>query len=163
MTTLDATEYRRVVGTFATGVCVITTGSDNGTHAITVNSLTSVSLDPMLLLVCLDRSSRALPVLDESGAFNVNVLGQHQEDVSRTFASKTHDHAVSADCAIGLTGAPLLPDCLAYMHCRIVQRFEAGDHIILLAAVEHAELGAEAPPLVFYRGSYSALAEAPIR
>ena len=161
MTSLDATEYRKVVGTFATGVSVITTGSNGTSHAITVNSLTSVSLDPTLVLVCLDSNSRALAEIEKSGVFNVNILGEHQEEVSRTFASRLHDHSVGESYAVGVTGAPLLQDCLAYLHCRLERKFEAGDHIILLGVVEHAELGRDARPLLFYRGRYSALADQP--
>jgi flavin reductase (DIM6/NTAB) family NADH-FMN oxidoreductase RutF len=156
--TIDTMQYRQVAGAFATGVSVITTGQGGNYHAITVNSLTSVSLDPTLLLVCLDRNSRALSVVEESGVFNINILSDGQEEVSRRFASKQQDHGMDASYDLGVTGAPLIPGCLAYMHCRVGQTFEAGDHKIILATVEHAEMGTDAAPLLYFRGKYALLA-----
>jgi 3-hydroxy-9,10-secoandrosta-1,3,5(10)-triene-9,17-dione monooxygenase reductase component len=151
--------YRRVVGNFATGVAVVTSGSGADSHGVTVNSFTSVSLDPTLLLVCLDRSSRSRAAILETGVFNINVLSDTQEHVSRLFASKDRPQTWIDDlhCGYGKLGAPLIPDCLAYMECRLTETLEAGDHTILIAEVEHAEIADESMPLCFFRGKYAFL------
>jgi flavin reductase (DIM6/NTAB) family NADH-FMN oxidoreductase RutF len=153
--TLDPLAYRHVAGAFATGVSVVTTGRDGNFHAITINSLTSVSLEPTLLLICLDQGSRTLPLAAESGVFNINILREDQEHISRLFASKSASHALSdVDFELGALGAPLIGGCLAYLQCRVVDQMEAGDHTILLAEVVHAEMGDEGPPLLYFRGRY---------
>jgi flavin reductase (DIM6/NTAB) family NADH-FMN oxidoreductase RutF len=153
--TLDPLAYRQVAGAFATGVSVVTTGRDGNFHAITINSLTSVSLEPTLLLICLDRNSRTLPLAEESGVFNINILREDQEHISRTFATRNASHALDeVEFELGALGAPLITGCLAYLQCRVVDQMEAGDHTILLAQVEQAHLGEEGPPLLYYRGRY---------
>jgi flavin reductase (DIM6/NTAB) family NADH-FMN oxidoreductase RutF len=157
---VDSMTYRRVVGNFATGVAVVTSGAAADVHGVTVNSFTSVSLDPTLLLVCLDRSSRSRAKILETGIFNINVLSKSQEHVSRIFASKDRPETWFEDlrCTSGEMGAPLIPDCLAYMECALTATHEAGDHTILVAEVQRAELADEAMPLCFFRGQYTALA-----
>jgi flavin reductase (DIM6/NTAB) family NADH-FMN oxidoreductase RutF len=157
---VDPMTYRRVVGNFATGVAVVTSGTGEDVHGVTVNSFTSVSLDPTLLLVCLDRSSRSRAMILATGVFNINVLSNSQEHVSRIFASKDRPEAWFEDllCTSGEMGAPLIPDCLAYMECRLAETHEAGDHTILIAEVQRAELADDAMPLCFFRGQYTALA-----
>jgi flavin reductase (DIM6/NTAB) family NADH-FMN oxidoreductase RutF len=156
---VDATEYRRVVGNFATGVAVVTTGSGEDAHGVTVNSFTSVSLDPTLLLVCLDRSSRSRATIIETGVFNINVLSDGQEHVSRLFASRDRPPTWFQDlhCVRGELGAPLIPGCLAYMQCQLIESHEAGDHTILIAEVQRAEIAEDGAPLCFFRGKYAFL------
>ncbi|HLG12493.1 MAG TPA: flavin reductase family protein [Dehalococcoidia bacterium] len=157
---VDAMTYRRVVGNFATGVAVVTSGSGEDVHGVTVNSFTSVSLDPTLLLVCLDRSSRSRAMILETGVFNINVLNNDQERVSRLFASKDRPMTWFEDlrCSYGELGAPLIPECLAYMECQLSETHEAGDHTILIAEVQHAAIADERAPLCFFRGKYAFLA-----
>jgi flavin reductase (DIM6/NTAB) family NADH-FMN oxidoreductase RutF len=157
---VDALTYRRVVGNFATGVAVVTSGSGPDVHGVTVNSFTSVSLDPTLLLVCLDRSSRSRATILATGVFNINILSDGQEDVSRLFASRDRPERWFEDlgCRYGELGAPLIPGCLAYMECRLTDTHEAGDHTILVAEVERADVAEESLPLCFFRGRYAALA-----
>jgi flavin reductase (DIM6/NTAB) family NADH-FMN oxidoreductase RutF len=153
--TLDPLVYRQVAGAFATGVSVMTTGHNGVFHAITINSLTSVSLDPTMLLICLDRNSRTLPLAEESGVFNINILREDQEHISRTFARRDTDHSLGDyEIEMGELGVPLIKGCLAYFQCRVAERVHAGDHTILLARVEQAHLGEDGPPLLFYRGRY---------
>jgi flavin reductase (DIM6/NTAB) family NADH-FMN oxidoreductase RutF len=158
---VDAMSYRRVVGNFATGVAVVTSGGGPDAHGVTVNSFTSVSLDPTLLLVCLDRSSRSRATILETRVFNINVLSDAQEHVSRLFASKERPETWFADlhCITGELGAPLIPDCLAYMECELRETHEAGDHSILIAEVQRAEISDDGAPLCFFRGRYAFLAE----
>jgi flavin reductase (DIM6/NTAB) family NADH-FMN oxidoreductase RutF len=157
---VDSMTYRRAVGNFATGVAVVTSGSGHDVHGVTVNSFTSVSLDPTLLLVCLDRSSRSRMKILETRVFNINVLSDTQERVSRLFASKDRTNAWFDElkCTYGDLGAPLIPSCLAYLECELTQSHEAGDHTVLIAEVQRAEVADESMPLGFFRGKYAFLA-----
>ncbi len=153
--TVDSHAYRHAIGAFATGVSVLTTGVDGEYHAVTINSLTSVSLEPTLLLVCLDYTSRALPVVQQSGVFNVNILTESQEHLSRHFASKANGHDLDdVGFEPGVLGAPVLSDCLACLECRVVQTIPAGDHLILMGEVDRADVMNEESPLLFHRGKY---------
>ena len=156
---VDAMTYRQVVGNFATGVAVVTAGKPDGCFAVTVNSFTSVSLDPTLLLVCLTTVSRTRAEIMESKAFNINVLSQTQEEVSRFFAKPQDDSSWFAEfhCREGVLGAPIIPDCLAHIECHLVETHEAGDHAILIAEVQHAYVAEEDRPLLFFRGKYGQL------
>ena len=153
--TVDPMLFRRTSGMFATGVLVVTTGREGSFRAITVNSFTTVSLDPTLLLICMAKSSRTLPVMLDSRSLTVNVLREDQEEISRIFASSTIEDGLDRVAwEIGLVGTPVLADCLAYFHCRVDETYEAGDHIIVLARVEEAQIGDEGRPLIFFRGRY---------
>lgn len=159
--TVDSMTYRQVVGNFATGVAVVTAGHPNDCYAVTVNSFTSVSLDPMLLLVCLTTASRTRAEIMESKAFNINVLSDQQEHISRFFAKPQDDSGWFAEfnCRDGELGAPIIPDCLAHIECHLVETHEAGDHTILVAEVRHAYIAQEDRPLLFFRGKYGQLGD----
>jgi 3-hydroxy-9,10-secoandrosta-1,3,5(10)-triene-9,17-dione monooxygenase reductase component len=153
--TVDPMLFRRTAGMFATGVLVVTTGRDGSFRAITVNSFTTVSLEPTLLLICMAKNSRTLPVMLDSRSLTVNVLREDQEEVSRIFASSAIEDGLDrVDWEIGLVGTPVIAGCLAYFHCRVEETHEAGDHIIVLARVEEAQLGEDGRPLIFFRGRY---------
>jgi flavin reductase (DIM6/NTAB) family NADH-FMN oxidoreductase RutF len=158
---VDATTYRQVVGNFATGVAVVTAGPPSRCYAVTVNSFTSVSLDPTLLLVCLTTASRTRAEIMRSKAFNINVLSQDQEQISRYFAKPQDDSSWFAElsCREGELGAPIIPDCLAHIECQLVETHDAGDHTILIAEVRNAFVAQEDKPLLFFRGKYGRIAE----
>jgi flavin reductase (DIM6/NTAB) family NADH-FMN oxidoreductase RutF len=152
---------RAVMGRFATGVCVISTrAADDAPVATTVNALTSVSLEPPLLLVCLARESETLAALRSDGHFLVNVLCASQREHAARFATRgalarTHEVGFAA----GPHGLPALPGSLASIACRLGDVHEAGDHLIVLGEVlasEHCD-GAPVEPLLFYRGDYATL------
>lgn len=158
---VDPMEYRRVVGNFATGVAVVTAGKGDSCQAVTVNSFTSVSLEPTLLLVCLTTSSRTRSEIMKSKVFNINVLSEGQEHVSRMFATSQDDNSWVQElkCTDGALGAPLIPDCLAYMECELTETHDAGDHTIMIAEVQRAFTpDEEGRPLLFFRGKYGQLA-----
>ncbi len=157
---VDAMTYRQVVGNFATGVAVVTAGKGADCHAVTVNSFTSVSLDPTLLLVCLTTASRTRTEIMASRVFNVNVLRDDQEQISRLFAKPQQDSSwvQELNCTEGEFGAPLIPGCLVHMECELAEMHEAGDHTILIAKVQHAFVQDEGRPLLFFRGQYGVLA-----
>jgi 3-hydroxy-9,10-secoandrosta-1,3,5(10)-triene-9,17-dione monooxygenase reductase component len=153
--TVDPMTFRQAAGMFATGVLVVTTGSEGRFRAVTVNSFTTVSLDPTLLLFCLDNRSRTLPLLQESGTLTANVLRDDQEHISRMFASSTSEASIEdVKYDLGIVGTPTIAGCLAHFHCRVVDYHLAGDHTIVLARVEDATFGEPGHPLIFFRGRY---------
>lgn len=158
---VDAMTYRNVVGNFATGVAVVTAGQTGDCYAVTVNSFTSVSLDPTLLLICLTTASRTRAEIMRSNVFNINVLSTDQEHVSRFFAKPQEDSSwfEEFNCHAGELGAPLIPDCLAHIECELTQTHDAGDHTVLIAEVQHAFIALEDKPLLFFRGKYGQMAE----
>jgi len=158
---LDVLDYRRVVGRFATGVTVITTSLDGEQHAMTCNSFTSVSLEPVLVLFCAEKIARFHDVVLQSGTWAVSVLAQGQEDVSRRFAVRgrpLEDQFTGLAFAAGpVTGAALLDGALASLECRTVSVTDAGDHTVFLGEV--LGLGVPDPdgdPLLYYEGRYRA-------
>lgn len=157
---IDGRTFRRVCGLFVTGVTVITTGVDGRAAGTTVNSFTSVSLEPPLVLFCLHKRSRLHDVLRSSGGFAVNFLAGRQESLARAFAGReTADFRDVAHHRSG-QGAPILSEALAFLACRTVDEFAGGDHAIILGEV--VELGvprAGREPLIFFEGSFGALEE----
>jgi flavin reductase (DIM6/NTAB) family NADH-FMN oxidoreductase RutF len=153
----DQNELRRVMGHFATGVTVVTTHDGAGRcYGLTANAVCSVSLEPPLILVCVDKKAESHPAFGLSQAFVVNILADGQEDLSRHFAVSGGDKFVDLPCRNGRTGAPILEGALAHVECRVVSAHDAGDHTIYIGEVEGAE-GREGHPLLFFRGSYHQL------
>jgi flavin reductase (DIM6/NTAB) family NADH-FMN oxidoreductase RutF len=156
---IDKTELRRVMGHFPTGVTVVTTFSKTGQlHGLTINSFTSVSLVPPLVLVCVDKSAESYPCFEESKCFTVNFLAADQEDLSRRFATTGGDKFEGVGYRMGANQAPILTGVLAYLECKVVGAYEGGDHTIYVGEIEQAETR-EAKPLLFYRGGYRNLAD----
>lgn len=156
MHSATATQFRKACGQFLTGVTVVTTRSANGQPTgLTANSFTSVSLDPPMVLVCIDKNIRSHSAFMQSATFAVHVLGSHQEEISRRFASRDVDKFTGLECNETPDGTPLLPDYLVMFHCRIARTYEGGDHTILLGEVESMDNRGEATlPLGFLRGKY---------
>ncbi len=155
---VDPVRFRHVMGHFATGVTVITTRHDGRLHGMTANSVTSVSLEPLLILVCLTRGARTALAIQNAERFAVNILGEHQEDVSRRFARPGQDHFEGLEIAEGPGGLPLIPGCLAYLTCTVHDVVAAGDHDVVLGSVEHCEVRADGGnPLLFFQGGYQRL------
>ncbi len=163
----DVSAFRKAMGSFPTGVTVVTVASgDGGMHGMTVNSFSSVSLDPMLVLACLSQTSRGIGLIEQAGAFAVNVLAAGQQDVSRWFASR-HRPAGSAmfdgvPFERGLTGCPILAGVAASFDCRLRQSHRAGDHLIVLGEVVALVHRPQLEPLVFHAGTYKALENQPV-
>jgi flavin reductase (DIM6/NTAB) family NADH-FMN oxidoreductase RutF len=157
---IDAARYRQIVGHFATGVTVITTAHEGRLHGMTANAVTSVSLNPLMLLVCVDKTANMHDELASAGRFAVNVLTDDQEDISRTFAATTEPEEgrlQGVAYKIGPHGAPLIDDALAYMECEVRSAIDAGDHTIYIGRVLNGEVGDGGAPLLFYRGGYRRL------
>jgi flavin reductase (DIM6/NTAB) family NADH-FMN oxidoreductase RutF len=141
-------------------VTVITTGYEGAFHGMTASAVASLSLEPTQILVCIDRSAQTLPVIQASGYFNVNILSELQEDLSRFFASKEaqQSHALDGiDYSLGKLGVPLLKGTLGFFECRVVQQYDGGDHVIFIGEVEHASLGEAERPLLYYKSRYRRL------
>jgi flavin reductase (DIM6/NTAB) family NADH-FMN oxidoreductase RutF len=143
-----------VIGRFATGVAIVTCQDADGPAGLTTNAVTSLSLDPLLLLVCFDNSSRTLAAVRSARRFAVNVLRAGQEDLAAVFASKRvareKFEAVTHTVAHGV---PVLDDALAWVACDLVELLPGGDHTIGIGSVNGGD-AAEGEPLVFYRGGY---------
>jgi 3-hydroxy-9,10-secoandrosta-1,3,5(10)-triene-9,17-dione monooxygenase reductase component len=150
----DTRELRNTLGMFATGVTVVTVrAADQTPIGITVNSFSSVSLDPPLVLWSLAKTSRTLEVFTTEEHWAVNILSEDQEAISNRFASSEEDKFAGTRTEDGIGGVPLLTGCVARLQCRTVFRYEGGDHIILVGEVLASER-AERPPLVFHGGRY---------
>ena len=149
--------YRQVMGNWATGVTIVSTsGREGKPYGLTVSSFTSVSLDPVLILVCLDNRLTGLQEFKTSGKFGVSVLSDNQEEISRLFARKDSDRPAELYFS-GLTGVPLIRGALVTLECETASMYEGGDHTIFLGKVQAADLGAcrdGQGALAYFRGKY---------
>lgn len=149
--------FRSVLGRFATAVTVLSARDAKGNdHGMTVSAFSSVSLDPPLVLACVDKSASIYPRLFETDYIGISVLNEHQESCSRRFAEKDADRFDDLEIQRGKHGVALLREALAHIEGRIIARHDAGDHTIFVAAVENAS-AFEGRPLLYYRGGYSQL------
>lgn len=151
---LDDRLFRRCLGQYGTGIAIITTEDEGRRAAVTVNSFTSVSLDPPLVLWSIAHTSRSRELFSSSGRFAVNILSAKQMDVSRHFSSKLEDKFADAAWAPGAFGAPLLDGCLAHFECETYSLVDGGDHTIIIGLVKRASRF-EGEPLLFSQGQYS--------
>jgi len=156
-------ELRRALGQFATGVTVVTTRAPDGTPAgITVNSFTSVSLDPPLMLWCLGRDAATFDIFRVAEQHLVNVLAAEQLDVARRFATRGADRFAGVRWSPTDAGLPRLDGCLAWFECAIRSRYEEGDHLILVGRIDSFEV-THGRPLIFHDSRYVAeLTEVPL-
>jgi flavin reductase (DIM6/NTAB) family NADH-FMN oxidoreductase RutF len=151
---IDIRLYRRTCAQFATGITVVTTIDGHGhPHGMTVNSFSSVSLDPPLVLVSIDLKNAILGHFISTSRFAINILAEHQEDLSRRFSSSSGDHFLDLEWHAGASGAPLLEGVLAQLECSVVRTFEAGDHTVLIGEVRLAGYG-EGKPLLYFDSGY---------
>jgi flavin reductase (DIM6/NTAB) family NADH-FMN oxidoreductase RutF len=160
----DPDRFRAVVGHFATGVTVVTCRGPSGPAGLTTNAVTSLSLDPLLMLVCFARGSRTLTAVRSSRRFAVNVLRSDQEDLARVFASKR----VATEKFEAVThrlrdGVPVLDEALAWIACDLRDLHEGGDHVIAVGAVTDMDADGSGEPLLFFRGRYVAGPQAATR
>ena len=160
---LSPIEFRKAMGSFATGVTIITLDLDGEVHGMTANAFASVSLDPLLVLVCVDHATRTHAHLHAKKRFGINVLSEDQRAISEYYARpiRTHERAEEeAGARFGRTkhGTPMLHGALAYLECRLHSSQEAGDHTIFIAEVEDVVVR-EGEPLVFFRGKYQKVGE----
>ena len=155
---LDSDRFRSVLGRFATGITVITTRDATGRdHGMTVSAFSSLSLDPPLVLACVDRTASMLVALNRGAWMTVNILSATQEALSRRFSNLDADARFEGiGFSRGPQGGPILDDVLAHLECRIVEQNMSGDHAICIGEVHAAEARDERP-LLYYRGGYAQL------
>jgi flavin reductase (DIM6/NTAB) family NADH-FMN oxidoreductase RutF len=148
--------FRSALRRFASGVTIVTVAAGDELHGMTASSFASVSLTPPLILVCLDKTSRTLTLVAETGAFAVNVLRSDQQETSRAFSRPGLKPFASIPHRPGANGAPLLDGAIAHLECTTYRVFEAGDHEVVLGEVT-ATSAPGGEPLVYYDGAYRSL------
>jgi len=156
---VDPSEFKRACARFATGVSIASVCDTDGTpHGLTVNSFTSVSLGPPLILICLGHEASVINYFRAASHFAVNILAEDQRKLSERFARKGHDRFDGLAWHPGHTGVPLIDDVLATIECGLHQRFTSGDHDIFVGEVLDTRVRADARPLVYYATHYHSLA-----
>ena len=152
---IDTSEFRRVLGHFTTGVSIVTTRAENGQpRGLTVNAFSSVSLEPTLVMVCVEKVSDSHGCIHASGFYAVNVLAENGEALSRRFATwGVEDKFQGVAYTEAKSGAPVLEAALAWVDCRVVESLSVGDHTVFVGEVLDAD-AREGRPLVYYRGGY---------
>jgi flavin reductase (DIM6/NTAB) family NADH-FMN oxidoreductase RutF len=161
--TLSAAEFRKAMGSFATGVTIITLDLEGEVQGMTANAFSSVSLDPPLLLVCVDHSARTHAHMHAKKRFGINILAEHQREISEYYARPVHTHERAEEAAGArfdrtAQGTPILHGALAYLECRLQSAEEAGDHTVFIAEVEDVVVR-QGEPLLYFRGRYRKMGE----
>ncbi|MCW8915618.1 MAG: flavin reductase family protein [Magnetovibrio sp.] len=151
-------EFRDAMGSFATGICVVTANNANGEAiGMTVNSFSSVSLEPPLVLVCLGEESPRSRAIVNAGRFNIAVLTDQQLSVSSHFAQPGQGLAGNGMVHEGGNGAPMVPGSAAIIECDVEAQYPGGDHVILIGRVTNLVTTTDTAPLIYFRGKYSKL------
>jgi flavin reductase (DIM6/NTAB) family NADH-FMN oxidoreductase RutF len=156
---IDPTRFRQVLAHLPTGVTVITAHCDNGPVGMTANSVTSVSLDPPLILFCPAKTSSTWPDIRASGEFCVNVLAHHHAELTRRFAARGVDRFANVSYEHRSAG-PALSDAVAWIECRLHQEHDGGDHTIVVARAVTIEAVSGVEPLVFFQGIFGSFLDA---
>ncbi len=153
---IDPTEFRTVLGHFPTGVTVVAASDDSGAHGMAIGSFFSISLDPPLVGFCVGETSASWAKIAPIGRFSVNVLSEHQVELSNVFASKAADKFASASWDPGpATGSPWIKDAVAHIDCDLETTYPGGDHVIVVGRVRSMQVHrGEHGPLLFFKGGY---------
>jgi len=157
---LEKASFRYGMGHFATGVTVMTVGAPGRLHGMTVSAFASVSLEPLLILVCVEQSTLMHQLLEEQAGFAVNILSERGEATSRFFADNARldgPEFREGSYRLGVTGSPILLEATAYLEATIHGQHDAGDHTVVVGEVINLEVLTEDNPLIFYRGGYRRL------
>jgi flavin reductase (DIM6/NTAB) family NADH-FMN oxidoreductase RutF len=155
---IDTSLFRSILGRFATGVTIVTALDEHGQpHGMTVSAFSSLSLNPPLVLICIDNAATMSPVIATASHFVVNILTSTQEELSRRFADQLDNRFAGIGYRESASGAPILDDVLAWVDCRVVARHPAGDHVIVIGEVQSGKV-LNGEPLLYYRSGYAMLA-----
>ena len=157
---MDEALFRQVMSHFASGVTVVTTRLGDTLRGLTVNAFCSLSLEPMLVLVCIDQVAQSRHLISGSGIFAVNILSWRQQFLADRFAGRAlpvDDAFSDVPYNTAATGAPIVDGSLAWLDCRVVQSLPAGDHVIFVGEVEAAGLDESQEPLLYYQSRFSRL------
>ena len=155
-TTITADQFRDVIGRFASGVTVVTTRSADGWGGATASSVASLSLEPPMLLVCINAKAATAAAISEAGAFAVNILAEDQDQIALRFARREPEKFRGVACRTGYYGEPLLDGALAHLECRLLQSVPGGTHIVFVGQVHRAQ-AREGRPLAYFRGRFGEL------
>jgi flavin reductase (DIM6/NTAB) family NADH-FMN oxidoreductase RutF len=154
---VDPDTFRSVLGRFATGITIVTSRDDAGIdHGMTVSAFCSLSLDPPLVLICVDHAASMHGLLLSHPTFGVSILSSAQESYSRRFAETESERFDGIAYSRGENDVVLLDDALAHLECHVTQHYEAGDHTVFIAEVDRAA-PLDGRPLLYYRGGYAQL------
>ena len=154
---LDSQEFRRILGHYPTGVCVVTALGASGVVGMVVGSFTSVSLEPALVAFLPDRKSKTWPKIQAAGHFCVNVLAERQIDICKAVSSKAENKFDEIPYRLSRSGLPIIEGVVAWIDCQLYAVHEAGDHDIAIGQVLALDVERPAPPLVFLRGGYGSI------
>ncbi|HEY3992075.1 MAG TPA: flavin reductase family protein [Ktedonobacteraceae bacterium] len=143
--------FRHVMGHFASGIAIITTRHKGIDYGLTANAVSSLSLDPPMLLICVNKASNTQRAISQSQVFAVNILQEKQSEIARQFASSHTDKFGGRNISYGELDVPLLDDMLATLECRVIEEVTGGTHSVFLAEVQSAQ-AKEGMPLAYYRG-----------
>tara|TARA_B100001750_G_C15422355_1_gene553624 strand:+ start:594 stop:1067 length:474 start_codon:yes stop_codon:yes gene_type:complete len=155
----DGAMFRRAWGSFATGVSLITTlEKDGSTHGMTANGIASVSLEPMLVMVCVGHNANTFPIIEETGRYGINILSESQRDIGEFYASSANqgNEKFESDFTASKTGIPFVNNALASMDCKVVSAHREGDHTIFIGSVEEIQVN-EGKPLLFFASKWMTL------
>ena len=158
---LDADTFRQAWRKFVTGVAVITTIEDGGTvHGMAANGIASVSLDPLLILISVGHERESNPLIKTSGRFAINILSDQHEEAAKYYGSPSDKRKGDPGIAFSFTatGSAVVPGCLAYMDCHVVNQHEAGDHTLFIAGVDELQVNSGSP-LLFFDGGFHRVAD----
>ena len=156
---IDKELFRRVLSNFAAGVTIVTTvDAERRPHGLTATAFTSVSLDPPLVLVCIDKKAETFAQFAPAGVFAVNFLALDQQDLSQRFAKHGGEKFNGVGWRSGVLGTPLIDGAIGYVECRIKHAYEGGDHIIYVGEIESADAN-DAPPLLHFRQAYRSVTD----
>jgi flavin reductase len=154
----DSKQQRKIMGHFATGVTIVTTDGPAGSHGLTANAVASLSLDPPLVLVAVEKRAHSLEYLRKNGCFAVNILRLDQEEISRRFATPGPKDFTGLNITMATTASPILADCLAFVDCRVVDILPGGDHEIFVGEIVAGEYHG-GDPLLYFAAGYRRLAD----
>ena len=155
----DGAMFRRAWGSFATGVSLITTLEKDGSiHGMTANGIASVSLEPMLVMVCVGHNANTFPIIEETGRYGINILSESQRDIGEFYASSANQgcEKFESDFTTSKTGIPFVNNALASMDCKVVNAHREGDHTIFIGSVEEIQVN-EGKPLLFFASKWMTL------
>jgi flavin reductase (DIM6/NTAB) family NADH-FMN oxidoreductase RutF len=147
-------DFRAALSRFPSGITVVTSrGTAGERHGITVSAFCSVSLNPPLVLACIEKTTGSHAAIRDSGVFAVGILAAGQDDLSERFSLPSPDKFDGVSCRVGLAGVPVLTDALVALECRVENAFDGGDHTIFVGSVENVSIR-DGEPLVYFHGSY---------
>lgn len=157
----DSEDFKEAIKKFATGVCVVTTESDGEVNGMTATAISSLSVTPPQVIVCIDKKNHSHSLIKKSSVFAINVLSVNQKESSNIFATPGKakaEHLLSLETITGPTGSPIIKDSIAFLDCKLISIHDSGDHSIFIGEVVGSGTLSNDPPLLYFNGDYNSLA-----